>query len=68
MVGQVDSSNQKSIKVEVEVKTEITIRETIRTSIDLITGQIVVTKYSTDKTEIGPDMNKTTGEVTLEET
>ena len=66
-MGQVDSSNHKSIKVEVEVKTEITIRETIRTGTDQITGQIVMTEDSTDKTEVGPDMNKITGEVTLEE-
>ena len=66
-MGQVDSSNHKSIKVEVEVKTEITIRETIRTGTDQTTGQIVVTEDSTDKTEVGPDMNKITGEVTLEE-
>ena len=66
-MGQVDSSNHKSIKVEVEVITEITIRETIRTGTDQIMGQIVVTEDRTDKTEIGPDMNKITGEVTLEE-
>ena len=83
-MGQVDNSKHKSIKVEVEVKTEITIRETIRRVTDQTTGQIVVTEDSTDKTEVnvnvdfssclfhmtevGPDMNKITGEVTLEET
>ena len=65
---QVDSSNHKSIKVEVEVKTEITMRKTIRTGKDQTTGQIVTTEDSTDKTEVGPDMNKITGEVTSEET
>ena len=66
-MGQVDSSNHKSIKVEVEVKTEITIRETIRTGTDQTTGQIVVTEHNKDKTEVGPDMSKITDEVTLEE-
>ena len=47
---------------------EITIRETIRTDTDQITGQIVVTEDNTYKTEVGPDMNKIIGEVTLEET
>ena len=67
VVGQVDSSNHKSIKVEVEVKIKITIREAVRTGTDQITGQIVVTEDTTDKTKVGPDMNKITGEVTLEE-
>ena len=67
-MGQVDSSNHKSIKAEVEVKTEITIIETIRTGTDQITGQLLVIEDSTDKTEVVPDMNKITGEVTLEET
>ena len=65
---QIDSSNPKSIKVEVEVRTEITIRGTIRTGTDQIRGQIVVTEDSTDKTEVGLDMNKIIGEVILEET
>ena len=43
-------------------------RETIRTGTDQITGEIVVTEDNTDKTEVGLDMNKMTGEVTLEET
>ena len=33
-----------------------------------ITGQIAVTEDNTDKTELGPDMNKIIEEVTLEET
>ena len=61
---QVDSSNHKSIKVEVEVRTEITIRGTIRTGTD----QIVVTEDNADKTEVGLDTNKIIGEVPLEET
>ena len=67
-MGQVDSSNHKSIKVEIEVKTEIAIRETVRTGTYQITGQIVVTEDITYKTEVGPDMKKIIGEVTLEET
>ena len=63
-MGQVDSSNHKFIKTEVEVRTEITIRGTIRTGID----QIVVTEDNTDKTKVGPDMNKIRGEEILEET
>ena len=66
-MSQVDSSNHKSIKIEVEVKIEITIRGTIRIGIDQITDQIVVTEDNTDKTEVGLDMNKIIGEVTLEE-
>ena len=67
-MGQVDSSNHKSIKVEVEVRTEITIRETIRIGTNQITGQTVVTEDNTDKTVVGLDMNKIRREVTLEET
>ena len=55
-MGQVDNSNHKSIKVEVEVRTEFTIRETIKTGIDQIINQIVVTEDITDKTEVGLDM------------
>ena len=63
-MGQVDSSYNKSIIVEVEVTTGIITRGTIRTGTD----QIVVTEDSTDKTEVGLDTNKIIGEVTLEET
>ena len=66
IVGQVDSSNHKSIKVQVEVRTEITIRETIRIGIDQITDQIRVTEDNTDKTEVGLDTNKIIGEVILD--
>ena len=65
---QVDSSSHKSIKVELGVRTEITIRENIRTGTDCITGHIVVAEDNTDKTEVGLDTNKIMGEVTLEET
>ena len=53
---QADNSNHKSIRVEVEVKTEITIREIIRTDTDQITGQIAETEDNIDKTEIGLDV------------
>ena len=66
-MGQVDSSNHKSIKVEAEVRIEITIRGTIRTGTDQIIDHIVVTEDNTEKTEVGLGMNKITGEVTLEE-
>ena len=61
---QVDSSNHKFTKIEVEVRTEITISEAIRTGI----GQIVATEDSIEKVEVGLDMNKFTEEETLEET
>ena len=59
-MGQVDSSNHKFIKTEVDVRTEITIRGTIRTGID----QIVVTEDSTDKIEVDLGENKIIGEET----
>ena len=40
-MGQVDSLNHKSIKVEVEVRTGIAIRGPIRTGTDQIIDQIV---------------------------
>ena len=55
---QIDSSNPKSIKVDVEVRTEITTRGTIRTDTDQIAGQVVETEDNTDKTEVGLDTNK----------
>ena len=67
MAEQVDSSYHKSIKVEAGVRTETTIRGTIKTGTDQIVDQIAETEDSTDKTEVGPDMNKTIGEVILEE-
>ena len=66
-MGQVDNSNHKSIRAEVEVRTEITIREMIRTGTDEITGQIVVTEDNTGNTEVALDTKKIIGEVTLEE-
>ena len=63
MVEQIDNSNPKSIRVEVEVTTGITIRETIKISRD----QIAETEDNTDKTEVGLDMNTIIEEVILEE-
>ena len=57
---QVDSSNHKFIKIEAEVRIEITISKVIRTDI----GQIVVTEDSIGKIEVGLDMNKIIGEET----
>ena len=58
-----DSSNPQFIKVGVEVRTEITIRGTIRTDTDQATGQVVVTEDNTDKAEVGLDTNNIIGEV-----
>ena len=58
-----DSSNHKVIKIEVEVRTGITISKTIRTGM----GKIVVTEDSIDKIEVGLDTNKIIGEETSEE-
>ena len=60
--------HQKSIRVEAEVRTGTTIRETIRIGTALITDQIADIEDNTDKTEVGLDMNKILGEVILEET
>ena len=65
---QKDNSNHKSIRVEVEVRTVITVREIVRLGTDLITDQIAGTENNTDKIEVGLDMNKILGEVILEET
>ena len=46
----------------------ITIQETFRIGTDQITGQIAETEDNTDKTEVGLNMNKISGEVILEET
>ena len=65
---QTDNSNPKSIKVEVEVRTEITIRETIKIGRDQIINQTTEAEDNTDKTEVGLDMIKIIGGVILEET
>ena len=64
---QTDISNHKSIRVEVGVKTEITIKDTIKIGTDQITNQRAETKDNRDKTEVGLDMNKIIAEVILEE-
>ena len=64
---QIDSSNPKYIRVEAEVRTEITTRGTIKTGTDQITGQVVETEDNTDKTEVGLETNKIIEEVILEE-
>ena len=60
---QVDGSNHKFIKTDVEVRTEITIIGTIRTG----TNPIVVTEDNTDKIKVGPYMKKIIGNEILEE-
>ena len=61
---QADNSKHKSIRVQVDVRIEVTTKETIRIGI----GQIAETEDNTDKTEVGPDMSKILGEVILGET
>ena len=61
---QVDSSNHKFSKTEVEVRTEIIISIAIRTDI----GQIVKTGDNTDKIQVDLDMSQITGEETSEKT
>ena len=63
MVEQIDNSNPKSIRVEVEVRTEITIKEIIKIGTD----QVAETEDNTDKTEVGLDMKIIIEEVILEE-
>ena len=63
---QIGNSNHKSIRVEVEVRAGVTIREIIRIGTDQVIGQIAETGDNTDKTEVGLDTNKII-EVTLEE-
>ena len=63
---QTDNSNNKSIRVEVEVKTEIAVRETIRIGTGQITDQIAETEDNTGKTEIGLDINKIIEAVSFE--
>ena len=56
-----DNSNNKSIKVEVEVRTGVTVKEA--TKIGPITDQITETEHSTDKIEVGLDMNQDTNRI-----
>ena len=62
--------NHKSIRVEVEVRKGVTVREATKIGTDRMTGQIAETEDSTDKREVGLDMNNDTkriiGEVILE--
>ena len=57
---QVDSSNHKFTKIEVEVKTGVAMTETITISKAIKTGigQGVATEDSIDKIEVGLDMKK----------
>ena len=68
---QIDNSNHKAIRVEVEVRTEVTVREATKIDRDIITDQTAETVVSTDKIEVGLDMNhdmsRIIGEVILEE-
>ena len=64
---QTDNLNHRPTTVEVEVRTETTIRETIRIDTDQITDQTAETEDNIDKTESGQDMIKVLGEIILEE-
>ena len=61
---QVDSSNHKFIKIDVEVRTEVIISIAIKMGI----GQIVVTEDNTERIEVDLDMKRITEEETSEET
>ena len=65
---QADNSNHNSIREEVEVRIEVTTKETIGIGTGQITGQIAETENNTDLTEVGLGMSKILGEVILEET
>ena len=66
-MGHIDNSNCKSINVEVEFRTGITIRGTIRIGTDQIIDQVAETEDNIHKTEVGLDRNKIIEEVILEE-
>ena len=55
---QIDNSSHKSIRVEVVVRTGITVREATKIGRDKITDQITETEDSTNKIEVGLDMNQ----------
>ena len=55
---QICNSNHKSIRVEVEVRTGVTVREATTMGRDKITDQIAETEFSTDKIEVGLGMNQ----------
>ena len=71
MIGKLatrDSRTNRQFKMQIHQsrsrgQTEITIRGTIRTGTDQIEGQIVLTEDNTEKIEVGPHMNKITGEI-----
>ena len=67
---QIDNSNHKSIRVEVEVRTGVTVREVTKIGTDKIKDHIAETAVGTDKIEVGldmnQDMNRIMGEVILE--
>ena len=65
---QTGNSNHKSIRVDVEVRTGITIRETIKINTDQITGHAAEIGDNIDMAEVGPDMSKIIGKAILEET
>ena len=58
--------DHKPIGVEVEVGTEIIVKETTKIDTDKITDQIAEVEIRTDKIEVGLDMNRIIGEVILE--
>ena len=64
---QTDNVNHKFIRVEVESRIEVTIKETIKIGAGEITGQIVEIEDSTDRTEVGLGMNNILEEVILGE-
>ena len=60
---QIDSSNHKSIRVEVEFRTGITVSEVTKIGTDKITDQKAETEDITDKIEVDLDMNQDTNRI-----
>ena len=61
-----DNVNPKYIKVEVEVKIEVTVKEIIRIGIGQIIDEIVETEDNSGKTEAVTDLSKIIGEIISE--
>ena len=67
MEGQ-DNLNPKYIKVEVEVKIDVTVKEIIRIGIGQIIDGIVETEDNSGKIEVDTDLSKIIGEIISEKT
>ena len=65
MKGQ-DNLNPRYIKAEVEVRIEVTARESIRIGISQTVDQVVGLEDTSGKTEVDPDLSKVMEEVVSE--